>query len=61
MSICKEGEWRPGMLGGSAGVGGEVLQGRDTEITWDDVYKGDETRERMGFHDEMEARQGMND
>lgn len=49
------------MLGGSARVGGEVLGGRDTEITWEDVYGGDETREGRGFHDEMEARQAMSD
>ena len=61
MRICEEGEWRPRMLGGSAGAGGDVLRGRDTELTWDEVYRGDETREGMGFHDEMEARQGMID
>ena len=27
-------------LGGSAGVSGDVLAGRDTEITWEDVYTG---------------------
>ena len=36
----REGEWRPACLGGSAGVGGDVLAGRDTECTWEDVYKG---------------------
>lgn len=49
------------MLGGSASAGADVLGGRDAEITWEDVYKGDETREGRNFHDEMEARQGMND
>ena len=28
------------MLGGSAGVSGDVLAGRDLEITWEDVYRG---------------------
>lgn len=28
------------MLGGSAGVSGDVLAGRDSEITWEDVYRG---------------------
>ena len=61
MKICREGEWRPGMLGGSANAGGDVLGGRDTEITWEDVYRGEETREGRGFHDEIESRQGTND
>lgn len=59
--ICKGGEWRPETLGGSANVGADVLGGRDTEVTWEDVYGGDETRGGRGFHDEMEARQGMDD
>lgn len=56
--ICREGEWRPQALGGSACVGGDVLAGRDTEISWEDVYRGDETRE-VGFHGEMEGKVGM--
>ena len=40
MKIAKEGEWRPSVLGGSAGVHGEILMGRDTEIAWEDVYRG---------------------
>lgn len=44
------------MLGGSAGVSGDVLAGRDSEITWEDVYRGDETREAVDFHAEMEGR-----
>ncbi|MCJ1454320.1 hypothetical protein MMC28_004673 [Mycoblastus sanguinarius] len=58
--IVREGEWRPACLGGSAGVGGDVLAGRDTECTWEDVYKGDETREGADFHSEMEAKLKMN-
>ena len=54
--ICREAEWRPACLGGSAGVGGDVLAGRDTEITWEDVYNGDEGAD---FHTEMEAKVGM--
>lgn len=45
-------------MGGSAGVSGDVLAGRDTECTWEDVYRGDETRE-AGFHAEMEGKVGM--
>ncbi|CAD6592150.1 MAG: hypothetical protein ASARMPRED_006052 [Alectoria sarmentosa] len=59
MKICREGEWRPVCLGGSAGVGGDVLAGRDAELSWEDVYKGDETREGADFHSEMEAQLKM--
>ncbi|KAL9125976.1 MAG: hypothetical protein Q9217_004891 [Psora testacea] len=58
MRICREGEWRPYCLGGSARVGENVLAGRDTEITWEDVYIGDEIRE-IDYHAEMEARVRM--
>ena len=57
--ICREGEWRPACLGGSANVAGDVLAGRDAEIGWEDVYRGDETREGAGVHAEMEAKVGM--
>ncbi|MCJ1423658.1 hypothetical protein MMC29_001542 [Sticta canariensis] len=40
LNITRAGEWRPQMLGGSAGVSGDVLAGRDLEITWEDVYRG---------------------
>lgn len=56
--ICREGEWRPACLGGSASVSGDILSGRDTECTWEDVYRADETRE-MGFHTEMEGKVRM--
>lgn len=58
--ICREAEWRPACLGGSASVGGDVLAGRDAEITWEDVYRGDEGREGVDFHAEMEAKVGIN-
>ncbi|MCJ1366160.1 hypothetical protein MMC16_005286 [Acarospora aff. strigata] len=60
MKIAKEGEWRPSVLGGSAGVHGEILMGRDTEIAWEDVYRGDDLRDAADFHTEMEARMRMN-
>lgn len=59
MKICKDGEWRPQVLGGSSGVSGDVLGGKDAEICWEDVYRGDEMREGGGFHDEMEGRLRM--
>ena len=54
MKICREGEWRPQCLGGSARVGEDVLAGRDTEVSWEDVYAGNDTRE-YDYHAEMEA------
>ena len=59
MKICRDGEWTPACLGGSAGVGGDVLAGRDAELGWEDIYKADETREGADFHSEMEARLKM--
>ena len=41
MKIAREGEWRPAVLGGSAGVSGDILAGRDTEVSWDDVFSGE--------------------
>lgn len=40
LNIANSGEWKPNVLGGSAGVHGDILAGRDTEMTWEDVYKG---------------------
>lgn len=40
MKIAREGEWRPSALGGSAGVSGDVLSGRDCECSWEDVFRG---------------------
>ena len=57
--ICREGEWKPACLGGSASVGGDVLAGRDAEISWEDVYRWDETRDRADFHTEMEFKLRM--
>jgi len=55
LKICREAEWRPQVLGGSAGVGEDILSGRDTEVGWEDVYRGDETREGLGMHEEMDG------
>lgn len=40
LKIARAGEWRPSALGPSAGVSGDVLAGRDGEISWEDVYPG---------------------
>ncbi|KAL9022751.1 MAG: hypothetical protein Q9185_000013 [Variospora sp. 1 TL-2023] len=59
LSIAREGEWRPMALGGSAGVSGDILAGRDTQMQWEDVYRGEETRESADFHAEMERKLKM--
>lgn len=56
----RAGEWRPSVLGagqGSSGVHGDILSGRDTELDWEDVFTGgEELREGVDFHVEMEGR-----
>jgi proteasome maturation protein len=47
---------------GSAGVHRQILEGRDCELDWEDVYQGEmEMGVGMGgdFHVEMERRCGM--
>ncbi|KAF2401168.1 proteasome maturation factor UMP1 [Trichodelitschia bisporula] len=60
LRIAGAGEWRPLCLGGSAGVHSDVLNGREAEIAWEDVFTGDELREVPDFHSEVEARMKMN-
>ena len=40
LKIAREGEWRAMALGGSAGVSGDVLEGRDCVVEWEDVFTG---------------------
>ena len=41
MKIVASGEWRPACLGGSAGVGMDVLKGADMgELGWEDIFTG---------------------
>jgi len=60
LAICRSGEWRPSCLGGYAsglGMGGvhsDILAGRDCEIGWEDVFTGEEMRDQVDFHVEME-------
>lgn len=56
LSIARQGEWRPMVLGGSIGVHEDILSNRDCELDWEDVYRGDELRPAPDFHSEMEAR-----
>lgn len=41
LRIARQGEWRPSALGGSAGVSGDVLEGRDGRVEWEDVFVGE--------------------
>jgi proteasome maturation protein len=62
LKITREGEWRPAVLGSSGGMGSvheEILLNRDSKITWEDVFTGEETRGVMGMHDEMERKLKM--
>jgi proteasome maturation protein len=40
LKIAKEGEWRPAVLGGPSGVHRDIMEGRDCEIGWEDVFVG---------------------
>ena len=68
LSIVRAGEWRPMCLGGYGGMGmggmggvhADILSGRDTEIGWEDVFTGEELRDQIDFHVEMERSFGMN-
>lgn len=41
LKIAAAGEWRPTALGGSSGVHRDILEGRDCEIGWEDVFTGE--------------------
>ncbi|CAK1358591.1 uncharacterized protein RHO25_007370 [Cercospora beticola] len=70
LGIVRAGEWRPRILGGAgAGMGGstgsglhaDILMGRDCELDWEDVFTGgEEMRNEVDFHTEMEMRFKMN-
>ncbi|KAE8154514.1 proteasome maturation factor UMP1-domain-containing protein [Aspergillus avenaceus] len=63
LKIVQDGSFRPAVLGGLKGgnVHEDILAlgGRDAEISWEDIFKGDEFREPAAFHDEMEKRLRM--
>ena len=57
LATVKSGEWRPAVLGeGSAGVHRQILEGRDCELDWEDVYQGEVAGGALEFHSEMERR-----
>ena len=41
LRICEVGEWRPSVLGGPSGVHADVLRGREAEMDWEDVWRGE--------------------
>ncbi|KAH9820463.1 20S proteasome maturation protein Ump1, partial [Teratosphaeria destructans] len=59
--IVGAGEWAPRCLGGGGGahLHEEILAGRDAEVGWEDVFVGDEGRDEVDFHGEMERRFGV--
>ena len=40
LGMVRAGEWRAGTLGGSAGVAGDILEGRDWSCEWEDIFVG---------------------
>lgn len=40
LETVRGAEWRAGVLGGSAGVAGDILEGRDWSCDWDDIFLG---------------------
>lgn len=50
LKIARAGEWRPAALGRSAAVSSDILAGRDTEISWEDVYSGMSNFAPLCFH-----------
>ena len=62
LAVVRSGEWRPACIDGFGGgsLHADILAGRDSEIGWEDVFTGQEMREGMDFHVEMERRFGMN-
>ncbi|KAK3338545.1 proteasome maturation factor UMP1-domain-containing protein [Neurospora tetraspora] len=63
LKIVRDGEWKPLALGGSVGtLGGmgnvheEILMGRDGDITWEDVFTGEEGRAEVSVQEEMERK-----
>lgn len=41
LKIAAGGEWKPAVLGGSSGIHGDILSGRDNEMGWEDVFTGE--------------------
>ncbi|KHJ36132.1 putative 20s proteasome maturation protein [Erysiphe necator] len=61
LKIVREGSWKPACLGGGLGrsLHEDILMGTDTGCQWEDVFKGDVSRNILGFHEEVERKLGM--
>jgi len=60
LKITRDGEWRPLALGGGRpGVHEDILAGRDTTCSWEDIFTGAEMRGVVSFHEEVEAKVRM--
>ena len=57
LKITRAGEWRPAVLGGGLekGVHEDILRGMECDVQWEDVFKGEEGRSVLGFHEEVEG------
>jgi hypothetical protein len=63
--------FRPSVLGAPSAVHEEILMGRDTEVSWEDVYQGQDGAKLSetvpgegkhglaGWHEQMEGMVGM--
>lgn len=51
LKITGQGEWRPLVLGGASGVHKDILEGRDAEIGWEDVFTGKWEDDGVGVRD----------
>jgi proteasome maturation protein len=67
LKMVREGNWKPMCLGGGDRVHEDVLEGRDAEVAWEDVFRtkeelgvGEGEGMGLGLHAEMEARVKMN-
>ncbi|KAI6244430.1 hypothetical protein HI914_07563 [Erysiphe necator] len=61
IKIVREGSWKPACLGGGLGrsLHEDILMGTDTGCQWEDIFKGDVSRNILGFHEEVERKLGM--
>ncbi len=60
LKSVRDGSWTPICLGGNKpSVHEDILNGRDTNCDWEDVFEGSESRQIPSMHDEMERKVRM--
>ncbi|RKF58718.1 Proteasome maturation factor UMP1 [Erysiphe neolycopersici] len=61
LKIVREGSWKPACLGGGfeRSLHEDILMGTDTGCQWEDIFKGDLSRNIPEFHQEVERKVGM--